>query len=251
MIVGIVLSGGGARGIAHLGILKALEEFNVRIDCISGASVGAILGALYASGHSPDKIMDIILSTRILRSMRPAWTLNGLLTMERLKEVLLRHMPHNAFESLNTPLTVAATDIRKGRSVYFSQGELIPALLASSCVPAVFNPVEYQGGTFVDGGIMDNLPAGVIRKQCDLLIGLHCNYINTEFDVKNFRSIIERSLLMAINGNTTISKGYCDVLIEPPEAGKMSTFDVGRAKELFAIGYRFTKENFKERDFHR
>jgi len=249
MKIGLVLSGGGARGISHIGVMKALEELGVPIHCISGTSVGAIIGALYAAGYSPDKILEIILAMRIFRSMRPAWTLKGLLSLEGLREMLLNYIPHNNFESLNLPLTVAATDIKKGQSAYFSEGELIPALLASCCVPAVFSPVQLNGGVYVDGGIMDNLPASPIRSQCDFLIGLHCNYISAEFDVKNFRAVIERSLLMAINGNTAVSKGLCDILIEPIEAGKISTFDLGRARELFDIGYQFTKQNFKEIDF--
>jgi NTE family protein len=251
MKIGLVLSGGGARGITHIGVLKALDELGVSIHCVSGTSVGAIIGALYAGGYAPDRILEIIVTTRILKSMRPAWTLKGLLSLDGLRDVLLKYIPDNKFESLGIPLTVAATDIRKGESAYFSQGELIPVLLASCCVPAVFNPVQLNGSAYVDGGIMDNLPAKPIRGHCDFLIGSHCNYINAEFDVKNFRSVIERSLLMAINGNTTVSKGLCDILIEPTESGKISTFEVGKAKELFDIGYQFTKQNFKESDFHK
>lgn len=250
MKIGVVLSGGGARGISHIGVLKALDELGVSIHCLSGTSVGAIVGALYAGGYDPDKILEIILATRLFRAMRPAWTLKGLLRLDGLRDVLLKYIPHNKFESLRIPLTVAATDIKQGKSAYFCSGELIPALLASCCVPAVFSPVHLNGGVYVDGGIMDNLPARPIRDDCDFLIGSHCNYINGEFHVKNFRSVIERSLLMAINGNTAASKALCDILIEPADAGKISTFEVGKAKELFDIGYQFTKQNFSASDFH-
>lgn len=251
MKVGVALSGGGARGIVHLGILKALDEFGISIRCLSGTSVGAIIAALYASGNTPDKILEIIISTRFFRSIRPAWTLKGLLSMDALRTVLLGHLPDNSFRSLDIPLTVAATDIQKGKPAYFTEGELIPALMASSCVPAVFNPVVFNGGMYVDGGIMDNLPTRCIRDQCDFLIGLHCNYICAEFDARNLRNVIERTLLIAINGNTMASKNMCDLLIEPPEAGKISTFELGRAKELFDIGYQFTKLNFKVGDFRK
>jgi NTE family protein len=175
--------------------------------------------------------------------------MRGLLSLGGLHEVLLKYIPHNNFESLALPLTVTATDIVEGKSTYFSKGELIPVLQASCCVPAVFNPIEVNGGMYVDGGIMDNLPARPIRAHCDFLIGSHCNYISAAFDVKNIRSVIERSLLMAISGNTTISKGLCDILIEPTEAGKISTFDLNKARALFDIGYQFTKRNFNKEDF--
>lgn len=249
MKAGLVLSGGGARGIAHAGVIKALEEEGVEISVISGTSAGAIIGALYASGRSPDEILEIITKANLFKSMRPAWTWTGLLTMEGLKNTLLDFFPQNAFESLKIPMYIAATDLREGRAIYFSSGELVPCILASSCVPALFNPVMVNGFLCVDGGLVDNLPAKPIRDQCNLLIGSHCNYIRNIFDVRNFRSVIERSLLIAINGNTSVSKTMCDILIEPPEIGVYSGFDWKKAKELFDMGYSFVKENFKMDDF--
>ncbi len=248
-VTGLVLSGGGARGIAHLGIIKALEEWGVKFQCISGTSVGAIIGALYANGISADDILQIIQQTRILRSMRPAWTLSGLLRLDSIRFVLEKYLPQNSFSALQLKLTVVATDLQAGKAVYFSEGELIPALLASCCVPGMFNPVELNGRPYVDGGIIDNLPAAPLRKECDLLIGLHCNPVIELVPVRSFRTVIERTLLLAINGNSVNSRSLCDILIEPPELGKISTFEVARAKELVDIGYRFTKSNFKPGDF--
>lgn len=249
MKVGVTLSGGGARGICHIGVLKALEELEVPIHLISGTSIGAIVGAFYSNGFTPDQILDIIVKTSFFKSIRPAWTLKGLLSINGLKELLIKHLSHDSFESLPVPLTAAATEISKGKPVYFSAGPLIPALLASSCVPVVFNPFQFNGGVYVDGGVLDNLPASPIRAQCDLLIGSHCNHVSDDFEGKNFRSVIERSLLMAINGNTSTSRSLCDIVIEPSGAGKISTFDFGRARELYEIGYRFTIKNFTGQDF--
>jgi NTE family protein len=244
MVTGLVLSGGGARGVAHLGVLKALDEKGVSIGQISGTSAGAIIGALYAYGYKPDEILDIIAKTSFFSSLKFAWTLKGLLSLTGLNDVLLKHIPENSFEILKIPLTVCATDIKRGRVEYFSKGELIPAILSSSCVPAVFDPYRFNGQLYLDGGILDNLPVKPIYDHCDVIIGSHCNFINSEFDVKNFRSVIERSLLMAINGNTGISKTLCDVLIEPPEIGKFSGFDLSRAKEMFDISYHYTMKEF-------
>jgi len=249
MKIGLVLSGGGARGIAHIGVLKALEEFNVAISRIAGTSAGSIIGSLYAYGYRPDDIFQIISSTRLYKSMRPAWALTGLLSLDSLHDILIKYIPENSFQSLKIPMTIVATEIQKGKAEYFTQGELIPTILASCCVPAVFNPIQFKGGIYVDGGILDNLPAKAIRNECDFLIGSHCNHIGTAFDIKNLRTILERSLLMAINGNTITNKSLCDLLIEPPEVGKISGFEFRRAKDLFEIGYQFTKENFKASDF--
>lgn len=249
MKIGLVLSGGGARGILHLGVIKALEEFNVTFNHIAGTSAGSIIGSLYSYGYSPDEILKIILSTGLLRSLKPAWALTGLLSLDGLREVLLKHMPQNDFSALKIPTVIAATEIKKGKSEYFSDGDLISAILSSCCIPAIFNPIQFNGGVYVDGGLLDNLPAKSIRSKCDFLIGSHCNHINPDFDVRNIKVILERSLLMAINVNTQLSKSVCDVFIEPPEAGKISAFEWGRAKELFDIGYNFTKRNYKPSDF--
>jgi NTE family protein len=248
---GLVLSGGGARGIAHIGVLKALEEFGVEADCVAGTSAGSIVGSLYAYGYKPDEILEIIVGTSVFKSLKLAWTWRGLISLAGLTEILLKYMPENRFEALKKPMTIAATEIRKGKSVYFSQGELIPAILSSCCVPAVFDPIAFDGGLYVDGGILDNLPAHTIRDRCEVLIGSHCNYIAEAFDFKSFRNIIERSLLMAINRNTVQSKGICDVWIEPPGVGKYSGFELTKAKELFQIGYEFTSKNFTASDFQK
>lgn len=251
MKVGLVLSGGGARGISHIGVIKALQELGVGISCLAGTSAGSIVGSLYAYGYAPDQILEIVLTTSLFKSMRPAWTWTGLLSLDGLRDALIKHIPENDFAALKLPMTIAATEIRKGSAVYFTTGELAPAVMSSCCVPAVFNPIQFNGGTYVDGGLVDNLPAASIRSQCDLLIGSHCNYINGDFDVRNFRSVIERSLLIAINGNTTISKGLCDILIEPPDVGSYSGFNIAKAQELFESGYKFVKENFSKEDFEK
>ncbi len=249
MKIGITLSGGGARGVAHIGVLKALEEMGVEISVISGTSAGSIVGALYAHGYKPEEILSIIQKVGVFKSVRPAWTWIGLLSLEGLKEVLLKYIPENNFNALKIPLTVAATDIRKGEIVYFSEGELIPCIMASCCVPAVFVPVSFADKLLVDGGVLDNLPTKPIRKKCDLLIGSHCNPIGSDFDAKNLKTIIERSLLMAVNGNTQKSRELCDVFIEPPGLDKFTGFGLSKAQEIFDAGYRFTKENFKSNQF--
>jgi NTE family protein len=249
MKFGLVLSGGGARGIAHAGVIKALEEFGLKFSVISGTSAGSIIGSLYSYGYKPDEIIQLISSTSFIRSIRPAWTWKGLFSLEILHEALRKYMPENNFSALKIPVTIAATDIRQGTAQYFTEGELFPAIMSSCCVPAVFNPVSFNGNLYVDGGINDNLPASSIRDKCDFLVGSHCNHITPDFDVKNFRSVIERSLLIAINGNTVLSKALCNVLIEPPDVGKISGFDISKAKDLFDIGYRFTIQNFKREDF--
>jgi NTE family protein len=251
MKTGIVLSGGGARGVAHLGVLKALDELGVVIDCISGTSAGALAGALYAQGLKPDSIFELIKKMGLFNSVRPAWARTGLLNMDGMKELLQKNIPVNNFNSLKIPLTVAATDIRKGQVCYFSEGELIPAILASCSIPAIFNPVSFNGNLYVDGGLVDNLPVKPIRKQCDFIIGSHCNHISPDVDVSNIKLVIERSLLVAIHSNTEISRGMCDVFIEPPRMDRFSSLDLSKVQEIYDFSYRFTIQNFLPHHFQK
>jgi NTE family protein len=251
MKTGLVLSGGGARGVAHLGVLKALDEMGIVIGQLSGTSAGALVGALYAQGHKPDAIFQLIKGISFLKSVRPAWALTGVFNMDGIRELLQRHIPHNNFEHLKIPLTVAATDIRKGRIHYFSTGELIPTILASCSIPAIFNPVSFGGNLYVDGGLVDNLPVKPIRTQCDFIIGSHCNHISPEVDVTNVKAVVERSLLVAIYSNTEVSRGLCNVFIEPPRMDRFSSLDLGKIQEVFDFSYRFTIQNFLPHHFQK
>jgi len=109
--------------------------------------------------------------------------------------------------------------------------------------------LSLDGGLYVDGGILDNLPVRPLKAKCDFIVGSHCNHILKEFDPKNMKVVIERTLLMAINENTLLSKSLCDVLIEPPGLGRYSGFEIAKAREIFDFAYTFTKENFSKENF--
>jgi NTE family protein len=249
MKIGLSLSGGGARGISHLGVIQALEEFGVKVSVVSGTSAGSIVGSLYSYGYRPLQILDIIQKVSVFKSVNIAWTWTGLLSLDGLRDVLRTHMPENSFSALKLPMTIAATDLRKGTIEYFNEGELIPAIMASCCVPAIFTPVQFKGNLYVDGGVLDNLPVKPIKEACDFVIGVHCNPVSPNFDPKNLKSVVERSLLMAINASMLSSKALCDVFIEPAGLGNITGFEIGKAKDLYDIGYEFTKKNFSPNNF--
>lgn len=242
--VGIALSGGGARGMAHLGVIKALEEAGVTIDVVAGTSAGAIAGAFYCSGFKPDEIFNIIIQTGFLKWVRPAWTWSGLFSMDGVHDLLRRYIPENSFEKLKRPLTVAATDIRMGKIKYFRSGELIPAVIASASIPALFRPTTIDGREYVDGGMLDNLPVKPLEGNCDVIIASHCNPIEQVFDILNMKEVTERSMIIAINVNATASKAMADIVIEPDALGEFGTFDIAKGKEIYRIGYEFTKAHF-------
>ncbi len=242
MKIGLALSGGGARGIGHLGMIKALEDAGIKPDVISGTSAGSIVGSLYSDGYSPEEILDFVVNTKVLTALRPALTFKGLLKIDTLGDIMRKHLSHNSFSAMTIPLIVVATDIVKGESVYFREGELIKPIMASCCVPVFFSPVIIDKKVLVDGGVLDNLPVHVLKDECDFIIGLHTNPITDDFEVGRLKSVVERSLIMAINGNTTKSKEMCDFVIEPMQLGEYGGFDLGKAQEMFDIGYSYTKK---------
>ncbi|RIH86019.1 putative NTE family protein [Meiothermus luteus] len=158
---GLVLSGGGARGLAHIGVLEVLEAQGFEAEVVAGTSMGAVVGALYASGKRPGEILEIARSTPWLRLLdlvpRP-----GLISQRALREFLARHLPPR-FEHLKRRLVVTAVDLEAGRLAYFTEGDLPGAVLASAAYPGLVAPVQYQGRTYVDGGVLDNLPVDAAR----------------------------------------------------------------------------------------
>ncbi|HLF33464.1 MAG TPA: patatin-like phospholipase family protein [Cyclobacteriaceae bacterium] len=246
MRIGYSLSGGGARGIAHLGIMKVLEENGIRPHMIAGVSAGSIIGAFYASGFSPDEILKIIVDARLIRILRPAFSLKGILSLENTDPFFRRYMGDDSFEKLKLPLVINAVNLRSGTSRYFSTGSLIQTVLASCAIPAVFKPVKIDGELYVDGGVLDNLPVKPLEGKCDHIIGFHCNPVDPEFTSKNMKNIIERTFILVINTNVAMSKPVCGVFLEPGELKKFGAFDFDKAKEIFEVGYEYGRSIIPE-----
>ncbi|GAB4107723.1 patatin-like phospholipase family protein [Echinicola sediminis] len=235
--IGIALSGGGARGIAHLGVLKALEENNIMVDMVAGTSAGAIVGALYCQGYTPDAILDIIIKTNYFKFLRPAISWKAILKMDTIDQLYSVHLPDNSFEKLQKPLCIAATDLKRGKVVYFSEGPLIPPLMASTCIPGMFEPIQIDGKYYIDGGVLNNLPMEPLEGRCDYIIGVNCNHLSEEHNINNIKRMIERTVIMSMNHNVYSRKNRCDFFIEPEGLAKYGVFDLRKSKEIFSAGY--------------
>jgi NTE family protein len=249
MNTGLALSGGGARGIAHIGVLQALEEMKIPLCALSGTSSGAIVGAFYCHGYKPKEILEVFKTTRFYKLIWPAMKTSGLLNMRKAEKVFRNYFPENSFDALNVPLYVTATSLKTGKATVFHQGALTEALMASSAIPVLFHPVRINGEDYVDGGIVDNLPVNPLRDPCEFIIGSHSNAIDDEYTTGGFRSVMERSLLLAINGNVMVRKQACHVFLEPPAMKHFRVFDFSKADEIFDIGYHYTLE--REKELHR
>lgn len=237
--IGVSLSGGGARGIAHLGVLKALDEIGVPIHVLAGTSSGAIAAAFYAAGYAPDVILQIITQTNISRLMRPAFNW-GLMHLDKVEQLCQEYLGDIRFEDLKIPLVVNATDLNQGITVYFSSGKLLKPLIASSSVPILYRPVALDNYLLVDGGVLNNLPVEGLLDRCDLKIGVHANPVNHQATMKSFRNITERTFHLLINNSVQSQFQFFDLLIEPQELKHYSMLAFAKANEFFTIGYEYT-----------
>jgi len=237
MKIGLALSGGGSKGFAHLGVLKALNELGLKPAMITGTSAGSIVGAMTAAGYTPEFIFETIISIGVFSHLKFAFNRFGLFKLEKLEELFLKYIPHNSFENLKLPLTICATDIEKGKAVYFSEGELIKPILASCCLPGIFEPVKFQGCTFVDGGVTDNLPIGPLQKNCDFIIGVNVLPVNNSMTIRSVKDVLMKSLYLAIRNSSCEKLKHCDIAIEPTEIYRYDGLNMSKAKEMFQLGY--------------
>ncbi len=163
MDIGLALSGGGARGLAHIGVFKALEEHKLKPVAISGCSMGAIIGAFYGAGLNSSDMHKFIKSIKY-RHFLHLGELGGLVGGIGIEKLLSEQLPES-FEDLALPLSVTAVDVQEGSLVVFRSGELVPALRASSALPGIISPIKHQGRYLVDGGLLNNLPVDIIRSM--------------------------------------------------------------------------------------
>ena len=214
--IGLALGGGFARGIAHIGVLRAMEEHQIPVDVICGTSVGALIAATYASGTSLDE-MERQSSETTFRDFG-RWTLSrmGMATNDRLEHFLHKFTPALNFDEMKIPLCIVATDVVVGESVYFTEGEIAPALRASCAYPGLFIPIEHQGRTLVDGFLTEAVPAVAAQKMgAELIISVHLEPGLLDAKPRNTIEVISRSFSIIQVGSMQAWRNATDVLIEP------------------------------------
>jgi len=246
--VGLVLSGGGARGFAHLGVLQALNEAGIYPDVLSGTSAGALAGVLYCDGYTPREILKIMKTSSRLNYMRPTLPRDGLLTISGIIKILETNLRAKTFEELKIPLYVTVTDLNNGKAVYFFEGELLNAVIASASIPVLFKPVKINKIYYVDGGILDNLPIRPVENKCRLIIGSFVNPVGHEDIISGLTKIAERTFMVSMSKEISEKSKKFDLFIAPLELKNYSILDPEKAEDVFKIGYKATKEKLKEPD---
>jgi len=234
--IGLALGGGFARGIAHIGVLRVLEEQEIPVDFVAGTSVGALIASAYAGGASTDEMERRGMETHFRDFGR--WTLSrmGMASNERLDDFLGKFTTARTFEELKIPLTIVATDLMAGESVYFTNGELGPALRASCAYPGLFLPVRHRNRVLVDGFLTETVPAPAVRKSgADVVISVHLEPGLLETGPRNAIEVISRSFSILQMSATQPWRAATDVLIEP-NVHHILWDEFGKTPQLVAAG---------------
>ena len=246
--IGLALSGGGALGFAHIGAIQALEEHGVKPDFISGSSMGAIIGAIYCAGYSPAKIMRIIQAEKLykldkLMSPNLNFKQKGLSSHATLRATLKELIPHDCFDSLEIPFAVCVTNITSGiYEYYYSDKGIVEYVVASASIPGVFDPVMIKNTTYVDGGVLNNLPAEILhQKGCDYIIGVDVLPF-LPIEKKTIIDITLWSIRLMQHSNTQNGIKYCNWLIESNAIEKYNEFEFDKYKEIYQYGYKAMTE---------
>ncbi len=271
--VALVLSGGGARGFAHIGILRAFEEAGVPFDLITGTSMGAIVGSLFACGYSPEEIEQLIRSIDWVRLLKPESgrsplvsarygeargvltlrfrrlepkTAPGLLPAQRVYELLLRLTGEadatfgGQFDSLMVPIRIVTADLKRGQLVTFARGHLAKCILASMAIPFFFPPVAWGDWLLVDGGLLDNTPVDVARQWgADLVIAVDVSSIGErEVRFDDMIDVFRRTMDIWMTRTNRLYSEKPDLLLRP-YLEQRSPLDYPAADTLIALGYRY------------
>lgn len=237
--IGVALSGGGAKGFSHIGVLKALEEFGMKPNLVAGVSAGSIAAVLYASGLTTNEMIECFADGKKFQDFTE-WAIpkQGFMKLNRFSKLLESWLPVKYLEELNIPTVVCATDFDHGKSIGWTKGEIVPRVLASCSIPIVFNPVTINGIHYVDGGVLRNLPAWAIRDYCSTLVASNCSPLNRGYNYKDsLLDIAMRSYHLMSKSNMLQDLKLCDIVISPPALSTMGTFELTSLRKAVTLGY--------------
>lgn len=244
--IGLALSGGGAKGFAHLGVFKLLEESGLKPEIISGTSAGSLMGVLFADGYSAEEIKNMFIGREFSEFAQLQIPKSGLFNYDRFQDFLKRHLRTKRIEDLPIPTVIVATDLDRGCSHEFRSGPIVEAVTASCCMPIVFSPVFIDGVHYVDGGLFRNFPVSTIRDECEYVIGVNVSPLIPQRYKQTLLHIAQRTYHYVFKANAIEDRELCDILIEAKEVGLYKTFDLENINLISEIGYEAAVEAFQK-----
>jgi NTE family protein len=241
--VGLALGGGGARGLAHIGILKGFQEADLPVDAIAGTSVGALIGALYAAGISTHELEEMTAQigwsslTNVSRfSLFRLLVAERRLTTDNMETYLRRHIGDRRFDQLNIPFACTATDLQTGERVVFREGSVALAARASATIPGFFEPVVFRHRYLVDGGLVSNIPTDLVSALgAGFIVAVDVTADFTRFQPKNVMAILNQAIYIQSETMSRQELARADIVIRP-HLGDISAIDLSRSAECIDGG---------------
>ena len=249
--IGLVLSGGGARGFAHCGALQALEEMGIRPDIIAGVSAGSVVAAMYASGMMPQEILKAFTDAKFSDFADLSIPKDGFFGLDGFRKFLRHHIHYKDIADLPLPTVVCATDLDHNEAVAFRSGDIAQCVSASCSIPIVFKPVKIAGVNYVDGGVLANLPAWAIREECKYLIGINCSPLPHRGAPKSIIDIAHRTYDLLVKNNSTPQMELCDHTISLNDIASYKVFNLKEINRVYRVGYDDTIHTLLNAGFKR
>ena len=251
--VGVFLSGGGALGFAHIGMLQAMEEVGITPDYVAGASMGALVGAVYSAGHSPEEIKKIVLDEKLYRKSR-LFSLSGakvkgvsLSSHKKVRRILEKYIGTDNFAELQRHYMVSVSNLTQSTTeVKDSGSHLIDWVLASMSIPAVFEPVVMDGNIYIDGGSLNHFPTKEIREKVDILIGVDVMPERDTLVIKNIPDMISSYVHSVAMISGKEGRALCDYLIDSPAINYYRIMDFEKFEEIYNYGYETMKKYMED-----
>ena len=247
--VKLVLSGGGARGFAHIGVLMGLYELDIKPIAISGSSAGSLVAAFVADGFHPIEIKELFEKHKFKKNLHFKNLKAGLFSPDSIYELINKNIRSKNIESLQIPLFVTVTNLLNGNRTVFNKGNIAQCVVASCSIPMLLPPVYINDIPYVDGGVTSNLPVEpFLPKDACKIIGINVNPISNYSPKTSVIDTIDRTIQLCLKENVMRNAALCDLFIEPRGIEKYKLLDNEKASEISALGYNHIQEVLKTVD---
>ncbi len=242
--LGVCLSGGGALGLAHIGVLQSLEEHGIFPTQIVGSSMGAIIGTFYAAGFSPAEMLQLIKDDKLykvtkLMTFRPTFLKSGISTHTLLHSLIRELIPHNSFEGLKKKMHVCVVNLNTAQWEIMDSGDKLDKWVAASAsIPGLFESMKLNDAFYVDGGLLNNMPAQGIEKFCKTIIGVDVIPHRLPLDLKKPTDNLAYSVRAVQHQNSKVGRDLCQFLIEPNAIDEFNEFSFDAYMDIYQHGYK-------------
>jgi NTE family protein len=241
--LGLALGSGAARGFAHIGVLKAFEQEGIAIDYISGCSIGSIIGALYCSGISLDRIEQVAKEIEPWKWIDVTVPRMGLILGKKIEDTIKKLTDQKRFDQLDIPLSIVATNLCNGEKVVFTEGYVYKAVRASIAIPGIFAPAEHECGFLADGGLVDPVPVELVRQMgADVVIGVNLGSKTAEKNMRNIYDVIIQSIDIMQN-EIIRSRGIAADLLINPDLRNINAVNFNQVGECIEIGIEAARQS--------